>query len=143
MFTRQILVLIVSLSVALAHPLAFHKQARDAVPGIQTREIPSEFQALFDGNQQFRASIASSQQPNLLKVLTDEGQGKLDVTSPNRVVHLPYLLSQRHRLCSWGALIAESAKARSSAPSPGLCSVSATSRTSSTTRMLTRMSTYH
>ncbi|KAL4256938.1 Carbonic anhydrase [Pleurotus pulmonarius] len=74
MFARQILVLIVSLSVALAHPLAFHKQARDAVPGIQTREIPSEFQALFDGNQQFRTSIASSQQPNLLKTLTDEGQ---------------------------------------------------------------------
>lgn len=107
MFARQILVLIVSLSVALAHPLAFHKQARDVVPGIQTREIPSEFQALFDGNQQFRTSIASSQQPNLLKTLTDEGQGNQYTTILNRVVHLPYLLSQRHRLCSWGAPIAE------------------------------------
>ncbi|KAJ8514627.1 hypothetical protein ONZ45_g7845 [Pleurotus djamor] len=77
MFARQILMLIVSLSVALAHPLAFHKhEARESgsVAHVHKRDGHLAFQALLEGNQQFRAAIAASAEPTLLKKLTDDGQ---------------------------------------------------------------------
>lgn len=77
---RSIVLVLATVSLAFSHPVHEHHQARDLkiigtkFSSLVRRQTPgSELQLLVDGNDAFR-----KEDPELLKKLTDEGQGKHD-----------------------------------------------------------------
>ena len=138
---RAALFALATASLAFAHPVS-HTAARQlkivgreysALVERQSQE-GSELQLLVDGNKVFRDS-----DPALLKKLTDDGQGtQLSIVIRPRclLIHFCKLLHS----CLSAVLTVVSAKALSSMPNPAHCSRKGTSRTNSTTPMLTRES---